>query len=593
MLEKICTGLVRGLLGGTLFFLTVLSAFVTCRVYGGAEIVEYGKDSPLLHLLFCAFAIGLVLLFRGKKEALEGAQESSTQSQKGESVRGKKSGDEREEKRKQGIGEGWKSTCWENRWILLLTAVGYFLWILLIPSWGGSDSHQCMISAQGLLQGDFSAWEPVAYSYGAVEEPLGYAYTYPSQNGLILYMAALSFFFGEAAFAVFQIFNIAFFFLGIVSLQQMMIRGNRKHGVLLWMACCLPFSFYILFVYGTMPGFGLSCLAMERLVRYVEERRGMDFWMGAVAAAAAVILKSNYEIVLVALFLYLASSGAFRKKIRLLVAAVLLVAVYVLGNWGIQTGMSFITGYPPSDGAPMIAWVQMGLEESKRGPGWYNGYQVKLFQKADGDADLASAWAQADLRKTLSDMAEEPAKTADFFVRKIESIWAEPTFQSLWIQEVGNTSWAEESPPWQLFKEEGILNRLYVFAANWMQTFVYAMACIWAMIGMRDRDGLTKKSQTKRVKEKRAEIEKVTKTVEMEKKQRMEMHQEPLEHGKQDKWGMLLPGIVFIGGFLFHLVWEAKGQYSVVYFMLLLPYAYLGTERVVDVLLSATDAKKL
>ena len=98
--------------------------------------------------------------------------------------------------------------------------------------------------------------------------------------------------------------------------------------------------------------------------------------------------------------------------------------------------------------------------------GWYNGYQVKLFQKADGDADLAAAWAQADLRRTISDMAGEPAKAADFFVRKIESIWAEPTFQSLWIQEVGNTSWAG-SPPWELFKEEGGLNRLYVLRRIW------------------------------------------------------------------------------------------------------------------------------
>ena len=38
-----------------------------------------------------------------------------------------------------------------------------------------------------------------------------------------------------------------------------------------------------------------------------------------------MILKSNYEIVLVALFLYLASSGVFRRKSRLLVAAVLLI----------------------------------------------------------------------------------------------------------------------------------------------------------------------------------------------------------------------------------------------------------------------------
>lgn len=45
-------------------------------------------------------------------------------------------------------------------------------------------------------------------------------------------------------------------------------------------------------------------------------------------------------------------------------------------------------------------------------------------------------------------------------------------------------------------------------------------------------------------------------------------------------------------GFLFHLVWEAKGQYSVVYFMLLLPYAYLGMERVADVFLDVTGAGK-
>ena len=165
----------------------------------------------------------------------------------------------------------------------------------------------------------------MAYSYGTAEGPLGYAYTYPSQNGLILYMAVLAFFFGDAAYVVFQILNIGFFILGIVSLQRMTVRGNERCSLLLWMACCLPFSFYILFVYGTMPGFGLSCLAMERLVRYVEEGRGRDFWIGAAAVAAAVILKSNYEIVLVALFLYLASSGVFRRKARLLVAAVLLI----------------------------------------------------------------------------------------------------------------------------------------------------------------------------------------------------------------------------------------------------------------------------
>ena len=179
----------------------------------------------------------------------------------------------------------------------------------------------------------------------------------------------------------------------------------------------------------------------------------------------------------------------------------------------------------------MIAWVQMGLEESKRGPGWYNGYQVKLFQKADGDADLAAAWAQADLRKTISDMAEEPAKAADFFVRKIESIWAEPTFQSLWIQEVKGFGWLFPAFARSLFKEGGTANEVYWELCNAVQTMVYAGALLFAVFRFR-----------------------------------------------RVQFQGLLFAVIFIGGFLFHLFWEAKGQYAVSYFVLLIPYAVLGIQ---------------
>ena len=68
MLEKFCVGLVRILLGGILFFLTLLSAVVTCRVYGGSEIVQYGRDSLFLHLFFGAGVIGLTMFYRRRKE---------------------------------------------------------------------------------------------------------------------------------------------------------------------------------------------------------------------------------------------------------------------------------------------------------------------------------------------------------------------------------------------------------------------------------------------------------------------------------------------------------------------------------------------
>lgn len=526
MLEKLCIGLVRTLLGAVLLFITVLSVFLTCRVYGGAEVVQYARDLPLLHIAFCVGIVVLPVIIKSKKEKnISSGQEKNKRITKRPAQGGNL--------------EKIKALMKTNKFWIILAIVIYMLWIILVPSWGCADSHRCMESAERLLQGDYSSWKHVPFSYGLSEGATGYAYTYPSQNGLILYMAVLCFVFGDAAFAAFQILNVFFFVLGVVSLHNLERNEekNRRLGLFLWMLFCLPVSFYILFVYGTMPGFGLSCFAMYRLVRYVKEDRGKDFWIGALAAVAAVLLKSNYLIVLTALFLYLSSSGVFKKKLSLILASVLLILVYVIASRGMKMGISHVTGYEVSGGAPMIAWVEMGLQEGSRGSGWYNGYQVGLFEQADGDSELVSEWVREDLKNTLSEMAVNPDKTANFFLKKFASIWAEPTFQSLWIQEMGNSSWPETSMPWQLLKEEGFLNKIYVFMTNLMQTFVYAMSCIWIIWGMSDRN---------------------------------------LYFKKETRWDMLLPGIIFIGGFLFHLFWEAKGQYTVVYFMLLLPYAYRG-----------------
>ena len=45
---------------------------------------------------------------------------------------------------------------------------------------------------------------------------------------------------------------------------------------------------------------------------------------------------------------------------------------------------------------------------------------------------------------------------------------------------------------------------------------------------------------------------------------------------KKIKSKQLIFIIIFIGGFLFHMFWEAKCQYTFTYFVLLIPYAVRG-----------------
>ena len=42
-----------------------------------------------------------------------------------------------------------------------------------------------------------------------------------------------------------------------------------------------------------------------------------------------------------------------------------------------------------------------------------------------------------------------------------------------------------------------------------------------------------------------------------------------------------LPGTAVIGGFLFHMIWEAKGQYTLSYFVLLIPYSSIAAVQVI------------
>ena len=58
----------------------------------------------------------------------------------------------------------------------------------------------------------------------------------------------------------------------------------------------------------------------------------------------------------------------------------------------------------------------------------------------------------------------------------------------------------------------------------------------------------------------------------------------------------LIFAITFIGGFLFHLVWEAKGQYTIIYAYLMIPYMLRGYQlllrRVCNISLGEKEAKE-
>lgn len=502
--ERFCIGSVRIIAVMILIFLIACSVLVTCTVYGGSEIIKYGADWPLLHLLFLSLVLAAGVVMKQK------------------AVRPLKS---------------LKDPVVFRRMLLLL--MGFCcIWILLTCFLPGSDQRIALESAQALLDGNFSPWAPWGFSYSSPDGITGYAYTYPSQNGLILFFVAVSFVFRGLAPYALQVINTGFLLVGMVYLYRLaedVFGRGKMQGTCLLLLCYLPFTFYITFVYGTIPGFAFSSMALYYEHHFLKTGRWKTFFASAASICAAIFLKSNYLIVLAAMMIYLLTWGVFRKKAAFFAAAGLLLLLYSGSGRLMNLCISTITGGPVSEGAPMLAWVEMGLQEGKRAPGWYNGYNIKVFSDNDLDPERALAAVKEDLGETLKGFLEEPERAKDFFLMKTASIWAEPTFQSLWIQEIKGNSWLLPGFTESLFQEDGMLNRIYVTFFNYIQTLVYVGALLFFLLR---RGHIT--------------------------------------------WEQLMPAVIFIGGFLFHIVWEAKGQYTVCYFILLIPYAVSGLKEAVD-----------
>lgn len=499
LLESLCTSFVRCLFGIILLFLIAISATVTCSVYGGAEKVQYGPDYPAVHiLLLIAFLTAGVWIYRKR----------------------------RTDNKRNGL------TDRQYRRLIIAIAGFYLIWLLITMYWPNSDQRMAMESARSLLLGDYSPWDPVGFVYASPMVPVGYAYTYPSQNGLILFLALIVMIFRDVTPYAAQILNVGFLFGGVLFLSRLAVylfQLKSIRGILILTFGCLPFACYITFVYGTMPGFCLSSAALYYVYRYINTEKLSYFLIGSLTAAGAVLLKSNYLIVLVALVIFLLSEGVFRRKGIFLAAAALMILINLNSSRLMNTFLEDVTGRPVSGGIPMTAWVEMGLKEGSRGPGWYNGYNVSVFAGNDEDTEKTKEAIREDLTETMAQFAANPEAAADFFLRKAQSIWAEPTFQSLWIQEVKGGSWLWPGMTDSLLKEGGLLNRVYFTICNYFQTFVYTGAFLFLLFG-----------------------------------------------GRKMRWEQLSLAVIFIGGFLFHMAWEGKGQYTVCYFILLLPYAFSG-----------------
>ncbi len=359
-----------------------------------------------------------------------------------------------------------------------------------------------------------------------------YAFCNPHQIGLIMFEFLTGLIFRKYNFIGLQLLNIIAILIAFYSMYQItkMMFKDKETSIytIITLFLFIPISLYITFIYGNLFGLATSMVAVWMLLKYLENKNIKYIIISAICIELAIIFKSNYLVTLIAMICLLVLYIISEKRIKTAIPIGILLISYILGSFLLNFATEFITKKEKNDGIPMTSYIAMGLQESERAPGWYNRYNRKTYEKSNYNSEIASAKIKKDINELINNFKENPKYAVEFFYKKTISQWNNPTFQSLWINK-SRSSNIEKNALVKSVIGEGKVNKLLTAYMNVVQSLILFGATAYMFLDFKN----------------------------MKSKQ-------------------LIFIIIFIGGFLFHMIWEAKCQYTLTYFVLLIPYAVRG-----------------
>ena len=429
------------------------------------------------------------------------------------------------------------SADFERKMMVFLTClfIGLgVLWIALTQMKPGSDPAKIYAIVLQWRNGDFSAFEKGEYLF-----------CYPFQSGIILFYYLLSFIFGTESYIGPQLVNVAALaavYVLLMLLARFYWKEDRKVSLLAYVAliCWVPLFFFITYIYGILPGMACAVGAVYLAARYLETRKFIHMAGASLCIGVATVLKMNCLIYLVAIACFMVydvleiillneKSEGRQRKWMASVGFIVLMCVSVWGcNRVTERTVEHLSGYDMPEGEPMISWVVMGLSEAPKGPGDYNGYIGDNFLWNNYDTELAAQQSLADLRRIIRWMCNDPiGEGITFFARKTAYQWNEPTFISM--ERMRGRKSAIEMQPFVKSLIEGEGSVVLSVILNYVQTFILVGILLYLIINWKSRN----------------------------------LYE-------------LMGAVIFLGGYLFHMVWEAGASYTIPYFTIMIPYAVKG-----------------
>lgn len=406
-----------------------------------------------------------------------------------------------------------------------------------------------------------------------------------------------------------------------LSLQYLWPENYKKISCcyLVLVCCNLPMIMYSSFVYGEIPSFAALSVGCYLLLRLLGSVSPGGSYQDNVSPGSSyrdnISPGGSYRIIFTGFgsILFLTLSVMLRKNSLIPIIAVLLVLLFEAlrpgRNGKMRLGLLIMAvclavtsvgilplvqkcyekkaGNTLSSGVTAMSYLAMGMQEASRGCGWYNGFNIDTYDTAGMDTALANEISRLAIDERLTYFREHPGYTADFYLHKHLSQWADGTYAS---RQATLATYGGRSA---FFKEvyEGSLSGGYIEWCNAWQNVLYLGVLVFCI------DSLKKRRKSKVVGHMADQTAGHTAgctadhMADQHGADRLGADRHGADQHGADRHGADRHGadwhgadrlyiyvglIAVLGGFLFHTFWEANSRYIFSYSLLLMPYCGAG-----------------
>lgn len=458
-------------------------------------------------------------------------------------------------------------------WCLLLGAI-LIVFSKTVPA---ADAWSVYDIAQNLAMGNTAVIHPT-------ESYLSY---YPQQVGLVVFLEALIRFWNLLPLSL-----PAYHFIKCVYVLLLCITVFYQYKIvhflwnnvtadctyLLLAAANLPWIMYSSFVYGEIPSFAMISVGVYYLLRILGNCHGASaqdtdtsaklgksqvhivtrqVWLHAilslVALTLAVMLRKNSLIFIIAIIIVVLCHWLQNRRHGLLLYTALCVALSMSILPIVQTSLENRADNYLQTGVPAMSYFAMGMQESSRGNGWYNAFNFDTYQATGMDTDATVAISKEAIAERLDYFAEHPDYAANFYLQKYLTQWVDGTYASR--QATLATFGGRNDFFNQLYVGE--YSNFFIGYCNIYQNVIY-LACLVFFV--------RKFANNRKVHKSQVGIDKTIQNAMV----------------NSHNFAPYLGIICVLGGFLFHMIWEANSRYIFLYSLMLLPYAAKGIVMIIN-----------